>query len=312
MKRRTFLQGAGTVMGAAAFPAGALAQTAKPTAAQARRIGMTTACFRHHLVPPIGAPVKDGPRFDLLGAPKFIKDTFGIGNIEVWSRTVPDIEIDYFQRLRTAARQAGARISNVQIDGDYDLNAEDPARRATSVAFVKSWMDKAKAAGAPTVRINIGGGPRGTPLRLEAAVESIRAVAAYGRSIGVKPLVENHGTVGAKIDNVVTVIKALNDPSVGAIVDWGITEATTLEDRIADISKLFPYIDIVSAKGMHFDKDNKHVEYPIEPLVRASEAAGFRGVYSVELYAEPDYPADTVAAAKGMVAAIASSLKSQA
>ncbi len=314
INRRSFVAGAGALI-AAAIPAGAaMAQALRPalklTATQAARLAMTTACFRHNFTPPVGEPATSGPKLDMLTTPKFLKDTFGITNMEVWGPMVPDTSLDYARKMRAAAEAVGGRIINVQIDGNYDLSAADPKRREDSIAFVKSWMDRANAAGSPSVRINIGGGPKGTPLALEPALKSFHTLIDYGGSIGVTVLTENHGGVGGNIDNCVAFLRALNDKTPRAIIDWGSSDAVTPEARLADLSKMFPYLALVSAKGMHFDQNYRHVDYPIGPLVRATEAIGFRGIYSIELYAEPDHPQDPVAAARTMIAEIVPELRS--
>jgi sugar phosphate isomerase/epimerase len=315
--RRSFITGASALIGAA-IPAGAaiaqaLGPTLKLTASQAARLAMTTACFRHNFKPPPSnmgnEPAASGLKLDMLTTPKFLKDTFGITNMEVWCPMVPDTSLDYARKMRAAAEAVGGRIINVQIDGNYDLSAADPKRREESVVFVKGWMDRAHATGSPSVRINIGGGPRGTPLALEPALASFRTLIDYGNSIGVTVLTENHGGVGGNIDNCVAFLRALNDKTPRAIIDWGSSSATTPEARLADLSKMFPYLAMVSAKGMHFDKDYRHLDYPISPLVRATEATGFRGIYSIELYAEPDHPEDPVAAARTMIAEIVPELQ---
>ncbi len=312
--RRSFVAGAGALAGSAvpccAASAAALQPALELTAGQAARLAMTTACFRHNFIPPTGEPAASGPKLDMLTTPKFLKDTFGITNMEVWSPMVPDRSLDYARTMRAAAEAVGGRIINVQIDGSYDLSAADAKRRADSVQFVKDWMDRARAANSPSVRINIGGGPRGTPLALEPALESFHTLIDYGRSIDVMVLTENHGGVGGNIDNCVAFLKALNDRTPRAIIDWGSSSATTPEARLADLSKMFPYLAMVSAKGMHFDSDYRHIDYPIGPLVRATEATGFRGIYSIELYAEPDHPQDPVAAARTMIAGIVPELRS--
>jgi sugar phosphate isomerase/epimerase len=311
LDRRTFVRGAGALAGAAAVPGWAEAQ-AKPiklTAKQAARLSITTACFRHNLDPAVGEAAKTGPRFDMLGVPKFLKDTFGLVQIEVWNRTVPDQSIDYAKKMRASAEAVGSRVLQVQIDGDYDLSALDDKRRADSVAFAKRWMDFAAAAGAKSVRINIGGGARGAPLALEPALASFHDLIPYGMSIGIEAYTENHGTVGGNVDNCLAFMKALNDPKKRCIVDWGISNAADAAGKRADIARLYPYLALVSAKGIHFDKNYNHVDYPIAPLVKDAEATGFRGVYSIELYNEPDYPEDVVAAVRSMIAGIAPNLK---
>ena len=325
MDRRSFIAGvvpfAGTLISGCkpstpAAPAAAPAPAAAVslTEAQAKRIGMTTVCWRHNMTPPVGDAFATGPKFDMLGAPKFFKDTFGVSNVEVWNYQFPEKSAAFAARLRAAAESIGSRILNLQLDQTpqepCDLSSTDGKVRADSIAVTKSWMDIAKALGAPTMRVNVDSGAPGQPLRLGPATESFKALAEYGQSIGVKILVENHIGASAKVDNCVAILKAVNHPFCRGLIDWGNSEATTPEGRVADLSKLFPFVELVSAKGLHFDPAYNHIDYPIGPIVAATEASGYKGVYSVELYAEPNPPTDTTAAVASMIKAMLPELKS--
>jgi hypothetical protein len=70
---------------------------------------------------------------------------------------------------------------------------------------------------------------------------------------------------------------------------------------------LFPQLELVSAKELDFDEQNRHVNYDVVPLIKATEASGYKGIYSIEFYGKP--PKDVVAAAKDMIAALAANIK---
>lgn len=310
MDRRAFVLGAPVAVLATQATAQNRSSIASSlTNSQRARLAVTTVSLRHNLQPPLGSPSKVGPMMDLASAPRVIRDRLGLNQVEVWSLQFQDKSLDYCRRLRSVAEAAGSRFINVQLDDNYDLSAGDSARREQSVALVKTWMDRAAALGAPSLRANIDAGKADSPLQVEPATESFRKLAEYGRKIGVKILIENHIGASAKADNCLALLKAVNDPFCRAIVDWGNSAATTEAGRIADLSKLFPYLQLVSAKGLHFDAAGKHLEYAFEPIVRATEAAGYRGIYSIELFAEPDGPEDAFQACETMIRAIAPALR---
>jgi hypothetical protein len=93
-----------------------------------------------------------------------------------------------------------------------------------------------------------------------------------------------------------------------AIADWGNSPAKDNAQRVADMTRLMPYVDLVSAKGVEFDATNRHISYDPAQLVRAAEAGGYRGLYSVELYG-PKAPADSVAAARHMIETVMTNLR---
>jgi sugar phosphate isomerase/epimerase len=279
----------------------------KVPAAVLRRIGITTVCFRERFAQTRekgSAPLAPDQELTLLTAPKFMAETLGLHNVEIWSAQFADQSIDYCRQVKAAAEAVKSRIINVQVDGSENLSDPDGAKRAASIETIKKWMDRAAAVGAPTCRANTGGGsPEAWDVNRTA--DSFRQLAQYGRKIGVKILVENHIGYSADIDKVVAVIKAVGDPYCRAICDWG--NSPSNEGRVAALSKLFPYLELVSAKELDFDENNRHVNYDVVPIIKATEASGYKGLYSIEFYGKP--PKDVVAAAKDMIAALAANIK---
>jgi len=164
-------------------------------------------------------------------------------------------------------------------------------------------MDRAAAVGAPTCRANTGAGPA-EAWDVKRTSDSFRQLAQYGKTIGVKILVENHIGYSADIDKVVAIIKTVNDPYCRAICDWG--NSPNNEGRVAALSKLFPHLELVSAKELDFDENNRHVNYDVVPIIKATEASGYKGIYSIEFYGKP--PKDTVAAARDMIKALSENI----
>jgi sugar phosphate isomerase/epimerase len=310
MRRRQFIQfGASGLAGLYLSPSKrALAWQSVPPGVL-KRIGITTVCFRDRFAQTReknAGPIPPGQELTLLTAPKFIADTLGLHNVEIWSAQFAEMSIDYCKQIKAAAEGVGSRIINIQVDGSENLSDPDAAKRAQSIATIKEWMDRAAAVGAPTCRANTGGGPpEGWDVNRTA--DSFRQLASYGKKIGVKILVENHIGYSADIDKVVELVKAVNHANCGVISDWGNTPSTSPADRVAGLSKLLPHLELVSAKELDFDDSNKHVSYDIVPLIKATEASGFKGIYSIEFYSNRP-PKDVVAAARDMMQSIAANI----
>lgn len=307
-RRQALLVSAGAWAAAGhAFAQPSAAGSKIPASARAR-LGATTVCFRSRFPYWLPGQARTGG-VSLLQAPAYIRDNLGLTNFEVWNLQFESDEPDYCARLRNAATAAGGRIINIQLDGTYDLSHPDPGERAKSVDFVKGWMQRAQSLGAPTLRANPGPNVAKGPFEVGRAVESYRQLAEFGRSIGVKILVENHTGHSIVVDNVVTLLKAVDHPWCRAIADWGNSVADSPAQRLADVEKLFPWLELVSAKGLHFGADGRHLEYDIGTFTRATEASGYRGLYSIELFTLANPPPDPVAAANDMVLEIAPHLK---
>ncbi len=54
------------------------------------------------------------------------------------------------------------------------------------------------------------------------------------------------------------------------------------------MQKLMPYLSLVSAKELDFDANNNHTSYDVVPLIKATEASGYRGIYSIEFYTDQE------------------------
>ncbi|MGH9161679.1 MAG: sugar phosphate isomerase/epimerase family protein [Vicinamibacteraceae bacterium] len=315
MTRRWFIRCSGRTLAAvslgASLPAlgrGRGVAQAAQSEAVLKRIGITTVCFRDRFSTTRdrkAGPIPAGQELTLLSAPKFIADTLGLHNVEIWNMQFDEISTDHCREIKAAAAAVGSRIINIQVDGPENLSDPDEAVRAESIRSITEWMDRAAAVGAPTLRANTGSGPP-EAWDVERTADSFRQLAAHGKRIGVKILVENHTGYSADIDKVVAIAKAVDDPSCRVIADWGNTPSGSPDAQVAGLSKLFPYLELVSAKQLDFDDQNRHINYDVVPLIKATEASGFRGIYSIEFYGRP--PKDTVAAAKNMIQALSANI----
>ena len=199
----------------------------------------------------------------------------------------------YCAKAYRAAEKAGSRIVNIQLDDPaYNLSDRDTAGRKKSVAFVKEWMDRAAACGATSLRANTGKS-QGKKFDLDITIDSFQSLAEYGKEIGVKILLENHGTSSAVPEKIVEIVKAVDTPWCRTLPDFGnIPPGTNETFRRKTLQMLFPYAHLVSVKGMWFDDQMKHVPYDIGACVRIGETTGFQGIYSAEYWDPKARPFD--------------------
>lgn len=305
--RRGVLIGLGLAAAAGLAPGAAAAAAGRLSAAQQGRLGVTTVSLRDRFPLRMPGQAASGGA-SLLDAPRLIRDELGLRNVELWNLQFEADTPEYCQRLRSAAQAAGASISNIQLDGAYDLSSTDDDQRAKSLHYVMGWMDRARLLGAPSVRANLDGFQAKGAFNPERTAQAFRQLAEYGRNIGVKILVENHVGHSVKVENVVAVLRAVNDPWCRAIADWGNSAATNDADRQRDIAALFPWLELVSAKALHFDAAGRHIEYDLGGLTRVTEASGFHGIYSIELFTMKDPPSDPIAAVRDVAREISAEL----
>ena len=275
------------------------------------RIGLSTTAFRARFPATRnrnGGPITT-PELTMLTVSKVIVDEVGLRNIEIWESQWEEKTDAYASRIRAATAAAGGRVIDIQVDTvDSNISDPDPVRRAGSVAAQKAWIDRAVVVGSPRVRLN-SGLPAGQPHRqLSRTIDSYRQLAEYADKVGVTVLIENH--LGTTAVDVAAIVGAVNHPRLRSLIDWGNTGGGTAEEMIADLAPTFPTLGLISAKAQEFDESYRHKNWDIAALVRATEDAGFRGIYSVELWETRNPPPDPVRAAKVVRDIIAANLGS--
>ena len=309
MNRRELLAGALALGAVGASGVGSAAARAS-----LQRLCVTTVCFRDWFAqtPAMLKSGRPAPRTITLGEfPQFVADEFGLGLAEFWSLYFQDLSPAYCRDLKKAADRAGVAIANIQLDNiDADLAAVDEDARMKSLEVVRQWMDRAALLGAPRVRVNTDIPVAGREFDPDRIADSYRRLAEYGDKVGVDVLIENHTGYSVSIKNVVAIYDRVKHPRCRMCADWGNSPAKDTESRIADLSLMFHGLGFVSAKGVSFDAEYRHTAYDIASIVRATEASGYRGIYSVELFAlGKAMPEDPVRAVKSMIEAIAANLK---
>jgi len=312
MKRREFLKCGGAVLAGAGMasvgPASyAAAAEKKP---KTKRVGCTTVCFRSRFgqTRAKGVPVT-GPDLTLPEIPAYFAEKLGVHNVELWSRHFSDTSLKHCRKIKAAAKKAGSKIINIQMDEPgYQLSSTDAALRKRSIELIKQWMSRAAACGATSLRANTGGSAK-EKFDISITGDSFRQLADHGQKVSVKILIENHGGSSSNPDNIVAIVKAVDSPWCRTLPDFGnIPGNVTQQQRDDYLKKLYPYAHLISAKGMNFDDQGKHLSYDIGACVRTAEANGFKGIYSAEQWSSKPNPIDAVAAVRAIIREIVANL----
>lgn len=300
MQRRSFL----TAVGAAALAplTEALAQAPIP-AAKLARLSISTSSYRMNYEGRFNV-ASATPKLSHRTFPAYVKEKFGVTKIELWDQQFGSAGATFAEcrAIRAAADAAGVQVVSVEVESTAPINAADADDRAQALAEAKVWLDKAQVLGCTSMRFNTN--PRGA--LTDGAVDVIRQMGDYGRSKGVVVLLENHGGATGTIPSLIATVKRVNHPFVKAEPDWG--PATSPEARYDEMKAAMEVTHIVSAKGLVFDPATyQHTSFDVARLVRDAESTGYKGVYSIELYANPA-PADTDRAVASYVKTITDNL----
>ncbi len=329
MSRRSFLDACSAAgLMTLVSPAQAASATligGMPSAKKMKRIGCTTVCFRSWFSS-TRATDEEVPdhQLSLPEVPAFFAEELGVHNIEVWSKHFDDSSLAYCEKLRTAAERVDSKIINVQLDeakyeifrsavgsnksgavtGSLNLSQRNKTERQRSVDFIKLWMDRAAACGATSLRANVGRS-KGVDFDLDITTDSFRQLAEHGRDIDVRILVENHGPSSSNPDKLVAIVRGVDSEFCRSLPDFGnIPKKADEAFRRKLLESLFPFAYLVSAKGMWFDEQMRHLLYDIGACVRIGEAAGFRGIYSAEYWDPERRPYDPLRVVRRIITLI--------
>ncbi len=312
MRRRSFLACA---MAAPLVGQAAMAQTNAALAIPARkleRLCLSTSSYRANYDGWRFADPAVLPRLSHLIFPRYVKERFGLTKVELWDQQfgpsgaagAAAATPEFCRQIKAAADDVGVSIVSIEVESTPPMDQLDAAARDQTVDACKAWLDKARILGAQSIRVNVNK-TKGV-VNMDAAVDTLRRVAAYGRSIGVRVLLENHGGYTSDPHNLAAMVKAVGDDFCRAEVDWG--EWSAPGDRYDDLQSAMPYAHIVSAKGLTFDEATyQHTDYDVGRIVRKAEVGGFKGVYSIELWNTPA-PRDTDRAVRSFMTSISQNM----
>ncbi len=237
------------------------------------QLAVSSWSLRSHInneMPWTGRPIRES-EFSIFDFPGYVKETFGVGAVEICELQVPRPDAARLDQLRQALSDAGVRLVNMPIDLG-DISQEDAARRAHDLKLIKFWLDVAAYLGSPAARVNSGSGS------LEQAIEGYSELAKYGQQIGVRLLLENHGGLSADLGNVRRMLSEAG-PNFAACPDFGNFPE---EVRYDGLALMAPQAAVVHAKTYDFDADGTFDAFDFERCLRIVRDSGYDGYVSVE------------------------------
>tara|TARA_Y100000588_G_scaffold354379_1_gene408597 strand:+ start:16076 stop:16897 length:822 start_codon:yes stop_codon:yes gene_type:complete len=203
----------------------------------------------------------------------------GIGTLELCHFHFPRVEDDYLAEIRGAANDADVDLFSVLIDTG-NITSEDADVRESDVAVIERWMERASHLGTSHVRIIAGDDPP-TDDTVDRSVETLRKLAAYGESLGVRVLTENFKQLGSRPETVNAILDGC-EGRVGLCADFG---NFPRESRQEDLKQVMPRADSIHAKADY--PDGVMDAETFDACVKIANDAGFDGPISL-IYQDGD------------------------
>lgn len=209
--------------------------------------------------------------------PRQVKDTFGVGAVEVCQMHVPMADSRRLDQLAQGLNASGVKLVNMPIDVG-DISQPDERKRKHDLRLIEVWMDAAAYLGCPSARVNSGSGD------LQTAIESYKRLAEYGNSIGVQILLENHGGLSADLGNIKALISDVG-PGFATSPDFGNFPE---EKRYEGLKLMASHAAIVHAKTYDFDSSGEFRDFDFARCMRIFKDSGYDGYLSIEFEGKGD------------------------
>jgi len=196
----------------------------------------------------------------------------------------------YVSRMKRHVHDRGIVICGTGVKNDF--TTADGSVRASGVQLTKTWIDVAARLGAPVVRVFagphgpirdwrsvVGGAPRE---EVEAwMADSLRECAAYGETRGVLVAVQNHGDFISTGPEHLSLLRRVDHPWCGALVDTG---KYLTADPYADIAMMVPHAVNWQVKET-LGSSLKSARTDFGRLARIIHDGGYRGFVPIETLA---------------------------
>ena len=297
--RRDFLKTA-ALLPLAASAGGLGASTALAAVEPPQRVGgplLKVSCNAYSFARLLNDRLQNrGPGMSLLDLADFCAKT-GFDAFDATGYYFPGYEKDgpgvptdkYIYELKRRAFDLGLGISGTGVGNNFTV--ADRAARANDVTRIQRWAEVAAKPGAPVLRVFAD-----TQMRAQTwetvskgasrdevekwIADDIRACAEHAGKFGVIIGVQNHGDFLRTAADQISLIRRVDSPWCGAIVDTGYFKAA---DPYAEMAKAAPWAVNWQVKQSPFGVE-KQAEAPtdLKRLLRIIRDSGYRGYLPIE------------------------------
>ncbi|HEX4149394.1 MAG TPA: sugar phosphate isomerase/epimerase family protein [Pirellulales bacterium] len=194
---------------------------------------------------------------------------------------------EYVNRLKRRAFDLGIGISGTGVRNNF--TTADKAVRSAAVEHIRQWVEVAARLGAPVLRVFADTQmkdqtwqtvSRGSP-RAEVEgwiADDLRRCAEHGEKFGVIIGVQNHGDFLRTSDEHLSLIRRIDSPWCGPIVDTGYYRS---DDPYQDIAAVAPYAVNWQVKESPVGAGSE-VRTDLKRLLSIVRMSGYRGYLPIE------------------------------
>lgn len=204
----------------------------------------------------------------------------------------------FWAEMATRASDVGVESLIMMVDEEEKLGDKNTSKRMKAIEDHYKWVHAAKILGCHSIRVNAFG--EGSPDELEASlIDGLGKLTAYAAKEKVHVILENHGLHTSNASFMTGIIKAVNNPYLGTLPDfgnwclnaeWGSTQKTKNCTNIyppqEGIAEFLPFAKGVSAKSYTFDADGFETVIDYTKLLQLVKDSDFNGHIGIEYEGE--------------------------
>jgi len=210
-----------------------------------------------------------------LEMPKIIREQLSIDALEYVNQFFEVPTMGYLRKLKRACEQNGVTSVEIMVDDEDPMASPDRKERMDAAVAHRKWLDAAHYLGCQFIRCNMRGGPQDWKQdkdQVKRAAESFSDLLNYAKGSGLRIVIENHGGSSSDPDVLASLMKAVNNPNFGILVDIG--NWNKGDDHYEAIRKVLPWARGISVKDIP--------GWDLEKKLRICMDSGFHGFWGIE------------------------------
>jgi L-ribulose-5-phosphate 3-epimerase len=225
-----------------------------------------------------------------LDLPRIARQEFGIGALEFVNQFFENPTLNYLKELKRNAETHAVKLVRIMVDDEGEMSAVDKRDRMQASIAHRRWIDAAHFLGCQDIRANMRGGPadwKHDKDLVQRAAESFRHLLEYAHQAGIGVIIETHGGASSDADTLVAVMKEVNDPAFGILID--LININRDVDYEGSIRKMLPFAKGISFHPIWVD-ENSNPGFDIDKAIRTCLQGGFKGYWGIESGFGPRMP----------------------
>ncbi len=263
-----------------------------------------------------------GKKLDPKNFAAIAKNDYDISAIEYVNQfyTADAANERFWFAMAKRATDVGVESLIMMVDEDEQLGNRKAKKRMKAVEDHYKWIHAAKILGCHSVRVNAFG--EGSPDELEASlIDGLGKLTEYAAKEKIHVIIENHGLHTSNAEFMTKIIKAVNNPYLGTLPDfgnwclnqeWGSTEktknCTNIYSPEEGMAAFMPFAKGVSAKAYAFDTNGFETSLNYPKLLQLVKDAGYNGYIGIEYEGEHMTESEGIKITKALIEKVWSNL----